>query len=184
MDKIYINLNPKAEKFDTFIFKQWSYYAALGSALILIIILILGLFTSLRLAQYNGQMKKWRGLEQNAKLLSEVKSQILQLEGERKGLDKVITPQNKIGSIFEDIFVSLPQNLWFDSLELKEDILILKGYVIKLDEDYLISLEKFINALRMREYFSSRFKKVNIKNSQKRDFNGVEVLEFNIECKS
>jgi hypothetical protein len=87
-----------------------------------------------------------------------------------------------MADIFEDIFSSLPKNIWFNNISLKKDILDIRGYVVKLDEDYLVSLEKFINNLKAKQNFSSRFKKINIKDSQKNDFHGAEVLEFYIEC--
>ncbi|MDP2923393.1 MAG: hypothetical protein Q8O30_06720 [Candidatus Omnitrophota bacterium] len=182
MDKIYINLNPNIEKFDTATFKKLSYYAVLGVISVLIIILFLGLFVTIRLSSLNSYKTKWKSWEERATSLNKIKAQLAELEAEKKEFQKIVIPYNQVASIFEDLFISLPHNIWLDTLSIKKDSLSLKGYVLKLDEDYLISLEKFINAMKKREYFSSKFKKINIKDSKKENFYGVEVLEFNIEC--
>lgn len=184
MEKIHINLNPKVEKFDTLIFKELFYYAALGVGILLLVILLLGLFVTNGLSKYRTAAAKWNNWQDESLSLGKIKNELLELENEKKEFQKIITPKNQIANIFEDIFAALPQNVWFAALNLKTESLILKGYVVKLDEDYLLSLEKFITALRQRPYFSSKFKKINIRESQKQLFNGVEVLEFNIECLS
>ncbi|MDD4954601.1 MAG: PilN domain-containing protein, partial [Candidatus Omnitrophica bacterium] len=96
----------------------------------------------------------------------------------------MLTPKNQIPDIFEDVFSSLPKNIWFSSMNLKKNTLDIRGYVDKVDEDYLVSLEKLGNNLKSKKYFGSKFKKINIKDSQKKEFNGMEVLEFYIECAS
>ena len=85
--------------------------------------------------------------------------------------------------IFQGIFHSLPKNVWFESLDFKSGAINLKGYVVKWGEDYLVSLDGFVNSLREQEYFSSKFSNMSIRESKKSNFNGVETLKFIIECK-
>jgi Tfp pilus assembly protein PilN len=182
MEKIYINLSPKAVTFDSAILKKFSYYLSWAAASLLALVLILGILAANRAAKCNSYQAKWKSWEDKSKTLAEIKRKLLELENEKNEFQIIVTPQNKIADIFEDLFVSLPTNIWFDALSLKKDSLSLKGYVVRVDEDYLASLEKFINSLKKREYFSTKFKKINIVNSQKNNYNGAEVLEFNIEC--
>jgi hypothetical protein len=184
MTKIHINLNPKVEKFNKLIFRELSYYAALGAGIILAIILLLGLFAASGLAKYKGYQAKWKSWEDKAVLLGKLKGDILEQENKKKEFKNIILPQNQAAKIFEDLYAALPQNIWLEALDLKKEGLNIKGYVVRLDEDYLFSLEKFIKSLAKRPHFPSKFKKINIKDSQKQNFNGVEVLEFNIECVS
>jgi hypothetical protein len=182
MGTIHINLNPKEEKFDNLIFKQLSCWAVLSAGIILVIVLLLGLTAAKKLAEYKLEQAKWKSWEDKVTLLAKLKNEILDLESQKKEFQSVIIPQNQAAEIFEDLFATLPQNIWLETLSLKKESLNAKGYVVKLDEDYLFSLEKFINGFAARPHFSSKFKKINIKESQKQNFSGAEVLEFIVEC--
>ncbi|MCK5288166.1 MAG: hypothetical protein KAJ79_03820, partial [Candidatus Omnitrophica bacterium] len=59
----------------------------------------------------------------------------------------------------------------------------IKGFVVKWQEDYLVSVDKFINNLINKEYSKSKFEKVNMTGSNQIKFNGIEVLEFSVKCK-
>lgn len=182
MDKIYINLSPKQEKTETAVLSNLPYYLSMAIAGCFIIVVLLGIFIVIRMGvsrYYQGKWSKWK---EQYTTLSKIKNEISRLEVQKNELNKILTPQNQMAKIFNDIFASLPQNVWFSSMALKKDSLDMKGYVVKVDEDSLLSLEKFINNLKSKEYFSSKFKKVNIKNSQETGFNGIQVLEFDVEC--
>ena len=190
MNKIIVNLNPKKERVSSEVLQNVVAYtplAILTAAVFLI--LTLGLqIVSLKKMHTNGVYnKKWARWSQKYKLIQAIKMEIANLENEKSVLQKVTTPKYKVETILEDIFAALPRNIWFYDLNFDKEILSLKGYVARwgeASEDYLVFLDKFINSLREKSYFSSRFNKMNIKESQKTNFNGIEVLEFTIECKS
>lgn len=182
MDKIYINLSPKQEKVESAILKDLPYYLGLGAIFCFVVVGALGVFIVIRMGVLKYQEGKWSKHKEQYATLTKIKSEISGLENNNKELKKILTPNNQMAKIFEDIFTSLPPNVWLGSMNLKKDFLIMKGYIVKVDEDYLVSLEKFIKSLKSKEYFTSKFKKINIKNSQKNDFNEIEVLEFDIEC--
>lgn len=182
MDKIYINLNPKQKKEGNAVLKKISYLLGLSILLLLVIIIAFGVLISIKASVYKYDDIKWAKWKEKYTTLNRIKQDVANLENEKNEFKKLLTPKNKMSNIFEDIFSSLPKNIWFNSMNLKKDTLDIRGYVVKIEEDYLVSLEKFINNLKVKEYFSSRFKKINIKDSQKKDFNGAEVLEFYVEC--
>lgn len=182
MDRIYINLSPKQKKEENISLKNLSYYAGLSAFFLLIIIISLGVFIAIRATVYKYEDIKWSKWKEKYETISKIKKEIAGLESDRIEFKKILTTKNQMANIFEDIFSSLPDNIWFNSINTKKDTLDIRGYVVKINEDYLVSLEKFINNLKAKEYFSSRFKKINIKDSQKSDFNTAEVLEFYIEC--
>ncbi|MFA5270987.1 MAG: hypothetical protein WC412_01440 [Candidatus Omnitrophota bacterium] len=183
MDRIYINLSPKKEKIENVLLRQVSYYMLIGVFFILCLIVLVAVVLFIRLAvvkHYESRWAKWKGQYAS---LSVIKGELASLRNEKNEFTKILTPQNQMAKIFSDIFVSLPQNIWFESLNFNKKSLLIKGYVVRLDnEDYLVSLENFINNLKAKEYFISHFKNINIKDSQKTDFNGVEALEFNLGC--
>ena len=93
------------------------------------------------------------------------------------------TSKHDIVLILGDVSSSLPKNIWFDGLNFKGETIDIRGYVVGWDEDYLISLDGFINSLREKDYFASKFSRVNIRKSTRERYNGVEALKFSIECK-
>ena len=182
MDNIYINLSPKQKKEENIFVKDFSYYSGLAAIFLLAIIIALGVFIAMRAGVYKYEDIKWSKWKERYETIEKIKKDIAGLEGDRNEFKRILTPKNQMAKIFEDVFSSLPKNIWFNTMGLKKDTLDIRGYVVKIDEDYLVSLEKFINNLKAKEYFNSRFKKINIKDSQKNNFNGAEVLEFYIEC--
>jgi Tfp pilus assembly protein PilN len=183
MDRIYINLSPKKEKLDNAILQQVSYYMLIGVFFVLCLIALLAVFLFIRIAvtkHYESRWSRWKG---QSSALSVIKNELSSLQNEKSEFTKILTPQTQMAKIFSDIFSSLPQNIWFNSLNFNKKSLNINGHVVRSDsEDYLVSLENFINSLKTKEYFASHFKNINIKDSQKNDFNGIEVLEFNLEC--
>lgn len=182
MDKIYINLNPKQKKEESAVLQKTSYYISLSALLLLAIIILLAVFIGLRASVYKYDDMKWSKWREKYTTLTKIKQDISNLESEKNEFKKLLTPKNQMSDIFGDIFSSLPKNIWLNSMSLKKDTLDIRGYVVKIEEDYLISLERLVNNLKDKKYFSSRFKKINIKDSQKKDYNGAEVLEFYVEC--
>jgi Tfp pilus assembly protein PilN len=184
MEKISINLSPRQEKIENILFRNISYYLTLGVAGVIGIMALLTIFLLLKTGMLKVYESKWVKWERQFNELSKIKKDISELENEKKEFKKVLTPQYNVAKIFEDIYSSLSQNIWFESLSFKKDKLGIRGYILKLDEDYLISLEKFINNLKKKGYFTSKFRKINIKDSQQKDFSKTKVLEFVVECEN
>lgn len=190
MSKIIINLNPKKERVSSEVLQNVVAYtplAILAAAVFLILVLGLQIVSLKKMHTNSVYNKKWAQWEQKYKSIQAIKMEIANLENENNDLQKVTTPKYKLEAIFGDIFAALPRNIWFNNLNFDKGTLTLKGSVASWgdnSEDYLVSLDKFINSLREKNYFSSKFNKININESQKNNFNGIEVLEFAIECKS
>jgi Tfp pilus assembly protein PilN len=185
MNKIDINLNPQKENAPSEMVRNIAAYVpllTLGIAVIFIIIVLLQVFAFQKQHSYNVYKGKWAQWEDEDTLLKRLKNNIYRLEEEKEGIAAIITPKNEAAKLLSDIYAVLPKNIWFDELKFREGFLSLNGYVVRWEEDYLVSLDKFINGLRNGEAFSSHFQKVNIKQSQKDKIRGVEVLRFSLEC--
>lgn len=187
MNKITINLNPQKERASSeFLQKVLPFAPFLGLAVaaVLILILLTQVFVFKKIHTHNVYNKRWKQQQDKFSLLQKIKKQTTTLEIEKNKLADITISKARIEIILEGIFSSLPKNLWLESLSFNESFINLKGYAVKWDEDYLTSLDEFINSLRRKEYFSSKFDKINIKESKLTTFNKVEVLEFIIECKN
>ncbi|MBN3040521.1 MAG: hypothetical protein JW867_05295 [Candidatus Omnitrophica bacterium] len=190
MGKITINLNPQKEAAPSDVIKSITSYTPfviIGALVVLLISSIL-LFVSFGKNQaFNSLNQKWSHWENKASIINQVKTNIASLDTERLNIEEVVTPEYEMSPILGDIFASLPNNIWFESFKFQDGFLSLRGYVVKWPEDpedHLAYLDTFIHSLRNTKYFSKKFKKLNIKESQKATYNNVEVLRFIIECKS
>lgn len=185
MKRIVINLSPQKETVTSVISQTVVSYAPLVGltvVLVAIIIFLLQMVVFKQTYEYAGYHKKWKAWEGRHKEIKRIKNGISKLKRERKGLEEVIIPEYNLVLILSDIASSLPENVWFEGLEFKQGTINLRVYVVRWDEDHLVSLDGFINSLREKKYFSSKFKKTNIKESKKSVFNSVETLKFIIEC--
>lgn len=176
-------MSPKKEKLDNAILQQASYYMLIGVFFILCLIILSAVFLFIRIGVSKHYESRWSKWKEQHKTLSVVKNELTSLKNEKNEFTKILTPQNQMAKMFSDIFSSLPQNIWFNSMNFNKKSLIINGNVVRVNtEDYLVSLENFINNLKTKEYFVAHFKNISIKDSQRNEFNGVEVLEFNLEC--
>ncbi|MDD5194629.1 MAG: hypothetical protein PHQ96_03010 [Candidatus Omnitrophica bacterium] len=185
MAKISINLNPHKEKQQGIVAQSLSSYLPqvfIGAVVFFLLILLLNVFVLIRIGFYGSYQRQWKQWEAKAREISTAKKDIAQLEAKNKELQGIVVPQIEASKMLAATFSALPDNIWFESLSYKKNSLSLKGYVIQWKEDYLASLDKFINTLKADAYFSSIFKKSTMVNSEKKNFQGVEVLEFIIEC--
>jgi len=184
--KISINLNPQKEDASGRVFENvFSCTPLVGLATILVWIFILSLQAVIlkKVYTHSRYKHKWVEWAPKANTLKQLKDEIAKLESTDNKIRELTTPKYEIAAILKDLFSSLPKNVWFETLDFTEDFINLKGYVVKWHEDYLFSLDTFIGTIKGKKYFSSKFNKVNIKDSQKANFNGIEVLQFVIECK-
>ncbi|MBU1112267.1 MAG: PilN domain-containing protein [Candidatus Omnitrophica bacterium] len=186
MKKVVINLNPQKEKNSSLALQNMVSYTPL---VVIAAILGLGLVLLVNVAilkkahSYTAYNKRWKQWSEKAKILQDVKSQMDKLKKEKGQLDKILTPSYEMALILGDIFSSLPKNIWFQNFDFHDQVLKIEGYVVKWNQDYLVSIEEFIKGLRQKEYFSSKFGSSEIVESIRVDFNGQEVLKFIIECK-
>jgi len=186
MRRISINLSPQKEDITSAMLQNVVSYTplvGLAAVIVLVPLLLLQVFIVKQTYTYSGYEKEWGKWESKYNLIKGIKGEITNLEGEKQRLEEVAIPEYNIVLILGDIFSSLPKNIWFNGLNFKGETIDIRGYVAEWNEDYLISLERFINSLREKDYFSSKFSRINIRKSMKENYNGVETLKFNIECK-
>ena len=186
MKKISINLSPQKEDITSAMLQGVvSYTPLIGLTAVIVFVLLffLQIFIVKQTYTYNGYEKKWKQWESKYNLLKGIKGEVVNLGEEKQKLEEVATPEYDVVRILEDIFSSLPKNIWFGRFNFKGETIDIKGYVAGWNEDYLTSLDGFINSLREKDYFSSKFSRINIRKSSKENYNGAETLKFNIECK-
>ena len=184
---IRVNLNPNKDNIPSLALQKLiSFTPLLGVGLVVVTIalLVLQIFILKMTYSYNISKRNWKKWEDKFNITKKIKSEISELEVEKENLQEIITPEYKISLVLENIFSSLPENIWFEKLNFKEGFINIKGYVVKWEEDYLISLDKFMNHLQSKEYFSKKFNNVSLKKSKKAQFSNVEILEFSIQCEN
>jgi len=186
MKKIAINLSPQKETVAIVFLRRLVCHTPLMvliSVLVLVVIMFLQISIFKQAYDYSRWDESWKVWKNKYVKISEIKKEIVNLNKQKNKLEEIGTPKYDIVLIFEAIFYSLPKNVWFETLDFKSGSIILRGHVIKWDEDYLVSLDRFVNSLREQNNFSSKFSNMSIRESKKANFNGVETLKFIIECK-
>ena len=184
--KIVINLNPKKEQ-SSGLFLQKIISSTpliiLATIFIFIVILFQQFFIMNEIHSVNIKKNKWKEWGTKSNEINLIKSDINNLQKEKIKLENVVNPKNDTALILDEIYASLPKNIWFNKLSFTEENMVIKGFVVKWQEDYLVSVDKFINNLINKEYSKSKFEKVNMTGSNQIKFNGIEVLEFSVKCK-
>lgn len=186
MKKVVINLSPQKENITSVVLQNLTSYTPLIGVLVVfvtVIILFLQMFICGQAYRYNAYNRKWNKLSSKHKSIRKIKDDLFSLEEEKASIAKVAAPEHDIVLIFNNIFSALPKNVWFEGLDFQEGKINLKGHIVKWGEDYLVSLDKFINSLREKKYFNSKFNIISIKESKQIIFNGMETVKFIIECK-
>jgi Tfp pilus assembly protein PilN len=186
MKKIKINLNPrKPAIFDQGLGKVLDYIPLLMLLVVFFALLIggIGLFSLTKAARYNHYQNIWKKWEAKSNQLAEIKRNRINLERDFNRIKDVVTPEYTGVTLLNNLFSALSKNIWFKNISFEQKMLEIEGYVVVWDKDPIVSLENFINNLQKNEDFSKKFKKINIKDTKKINFNGVEVTQFIIECK-
>ena len=126
MNKIIINLNPKKDKVSSEVLQNILAYtpmAALSAVILLFIVVGLQIVSLKKMHTVSRYKKKWAQWEQRYNLIQAIKTEIVSLEREKNDLEKVIAPEYEMETILEDIFASLPKNIWFSDLNFNKGIL-------------------------------------------------------------
>lgn len=188
MGKIYINLNPQKEKLINIIFynlASYTHFVAFAAGFLLIVIFIFNAAVFFRGRVYSRYQRFWVEQKDKFDLLNEIKQERAVLSSQKEAFLAVTDVGYRADRMLDDIYSVLPNNIWFNKLDFKQGRIDLRGYVVQWQEDYLVSLvDNFVEPLKKKAEFSSNFKTVNIRNSKRVFFNGIEVLEFNLECLS
>lgn len=187
MKRIVINLYPNKDKTDKKFLKLIKKYAS--SAFLAVIILVavnitLFIFSSLSSLPYNSLSKKWQNLTPQAAVVNSLKNELTFLREKKEKYQNLVSYNIEISHIFADAFKSLPKNIWLKEIVFSEDRLSLIGCVVEWKEERLTSINRFIKNLQKEPYFSKTFKYINPASQRKKKFFGLEIMEFEVECKS
>lgn len=187
MKKIEINLYPYKLRSDKKLFE----FIARSLPIILvatigIVSLNLIVFAAMVISQvYTKNLNyEWQRISPEARQLDSLKKEVASLKERQSQLQGLVTPALEVDRACADIFRALPDTMWFDTIKLSNKSLNFIGYAVKVKEDYLVSVDMFIQSLKEADYFSKAFNSINLKSSRKAQVYGREVVVFEIECKS
>lgn len=186
MKKIEINLCPYSVTEDKKIQKLIAQYfpfvflAALG---FIVINIFLFSVASVSFLTYSQLGKKWSKESPKAMEIELLKKEVTALKEKKKSYDELIKANVAPSYILSDIYKALPINIWLSDIRATEASVSLTGYVVKWQEDYLVSLGNLIKNLKKESHFSGYFKDIIQKSSRKTNLFNVEVMKFELECK-
>jgi Tfp pilus assembly protein PilN len=186
MRRILINLHPLKGRGEPKILKftsQYAPFAFLGLVILVVINLLLFILSTALNIPYKNLKKEWVKLAPQVDKISSSKRELQSLIEEKAKYQKLLTSEVLFSRILSDIFSSLPKNIWLKTIESDSDSINFIGFVVKWKENPLVSVDKFIKNLTKQNYFFTVFQDINLKSSRRRNFSGVEVVEFSIECR-
>lgn len=185
MEKIKINLNPKAKNTGNQSLSKFFDYTPLLAIVVVFLALVWllsGLILLIRVADRNRLTAAWQELRPQNDRLLEIKRQISGLEMKKRNL-KAAKLAGEGGVLLENLFLALPENIWLTNLQIKENSVEINGYALIWQEDALVSLERLVNNLAQDVLFGEKFKNIAIRSTRKDEFRGREVVRFFLECK-
>lgn len=186
MKKIEINLYPYAgDGRDKFIDLLEKFLPAVFLTLcgFIIINIVLFVFTVSSISVRGELGKKWKNIIPKSEALSALKKEVDSLRVKQADYQNLTGATLRVSRLLADIFKSLPENIWFEGISMKDNSLSFSGYAVRWKEDYLVSIQSFIRNLQ-KEKLGEVFKDINLKNSRKNHLSGTEVMRFEIECKN
>ncbi len=187
MKIIRINLHPLREKKEqktfTMLKKYFPYVFAAFFCLAGINIILL-IFTGFYRLPHEKLKKEWQSLTPQVKEILSLKEEVDALNKEKTEYKSLFKKDILISRIFADIQSALPKNIWFEQIKIEKGEINFVGYVVKLNEDYLVSLDSFIKELKKKKYFTGIFPRgnINLKTTRKAKVSGVRVVKFEIGC--
>ncbi|UCC95314.1 MAG: PilN domain-containing protein [Candidatus Omnitrophota bacterium] len=185
MKKIEVNLHPEGEKKEQkwFVYvKRYLPFMLFGLFLLVCVNVVLFLLASSFKKPRANLEKKWHDLTPQVQEITALKKEIDSLKHNRQEYRDLVTESISASQVFAELFDSIPKNIWFSTVDLGNGVLRMNGSVVRWKEDYLVSVNKLINSLNEKKYFSSVFKNINLKNSRKSSIAGVEIMTFSIDC--
>ncbi|MCP4653383.1 MAG: hypothetical protein GY858_08400 [Candidatus Omnitrophica bacterium] len=185
MKKIKINLHPVQAQEETKLVKtagQYMPFAILGLAGLIVANLIIFAFANVLRLSYSGRHKHWKSLSPQVQEIVQLKDELQKHIVEKKDFQNLLSEHLSFSQIMAEFFSSAPKNIWLRDMSINEETVKINGYVVKWKEDRLVSLDKLIKALNEQTYFIEKFRNVGLKNYRKSTLNGVDIIEFRMEC--
>lgn len=135
--------------------------------------------------------EKWESMRPEREKTEKLTSEILTLEKRVAATRKIAEPDLKLVKLLEGLSKAVNPNIWIERLDLKsarqsvsgnKGFLEIEGYAIGKNEQATLLVAKFISNLEGIKVFSDFSETIELKNINKRDFSGEEVMRFKLRC--
>lgn len=185
MKKIIINLNPAKPPESSPASKTLDKFVPFVLVLLILLavfnIFFFGLINFFRLTQ--GSLKKTlKDLQPQVKEVQTAREDLAQINKEKKDYQAALVNDFLVSRVMADAYAAMPINIWLKSFVFGNDSLTLEGAVVQWKEDQMVSLNRFIQELNKKEYFTQKFKTVGLKSYRTNKLQAAETIEFRIEC--
>lgn len=135
--------------------------------------------------------KKWESMRPEREKTEKLTSEILSFEKRVAATRKIAEPDLKLVNLLEGLSKGVDPNIWIERLDLKSvkrfdsgnnGFLEIEGYAIGKNEKATLLVAKFISNLEGIKEFSDICETIELKNINKREFSGEEVMRFKLRC--
>ncbi|MFH1577872.1 MAG: hypothetical protein ABIC18_02215 [Candidatus Omnitrophota bacterium] len=150
-------------------------------ALLLIIHLSLGGIYISKLLQYKAMEKKWVQLTPEHQKVQEWKKQH-KISGQQTAeMNKLLEQRITISDKLQVLSKGLPNGIWLNSLDLKNEKFELKGSVVSLEKDQMRLLNRFISYLKEDARFFKDFSRFELGRVTMRTLGSFAIMDFILE---
>lgn len=185
--RIGINLYPykeeKSNKAVGFIDSNFSIIFLIGLILALLnfLIFVIGQLSFFPAHEAN---KSWKKVEVKAKELEQLKNDLVVLRGKKTTYSDLVKPNISMARILDDVYSSMPKNVWLIAVDFKDKKLEFVASAVEWKNLLSESVDQFIKNLKSKEYFSSKFSKIELKGRRIMKMYGNKIIKFEVECKN
>jgi len=135
--------------------------------------------------------KKWESMRPEREKTEKLTNEISSLEKRVAATRKIAEPDLKLVKLLEGLSKAVNPNIWIEKMDLrsvkqldsgKKGFLEIEGYAIGKNEQATLLVAKFISNLEGIKEFSDFSETIELKNINKREFSGEEVMQFRLRC--
>jgi len=139
----------------------------------------------------NELNEKWDSMRPEREKTEKLTNEIASLEKRVAATRKIAEPDLKLVKLLEGLNKAVNPNIWIQKMDLKaakrsgsgnEGFLEIEGYAIGKNEQATMLVAKFISNLEEVKEFSDFSKTIELKNINKSEFSGEEVMRFELYC--
>jgi len=153
--------------------------------------LVLMFFEIHKKKSLNVLKKKWESMRPEREKTEKLTNEISSLEKRVAATRKIAEPDLKLVKLLEGLSKAVNPNIWIEKMDLrsvkqldsgKKGFLEIEGYAIGKNEQATLLVAKFISNLEGIKEFSDFSETIELKNINKREFSGEEVMQFRLRC--
>ena len=151
-----------------------------GLLMFLALIHVLLLLLNIRKLAYHQILKgKWEAMAPDKENVDSVINEMRAVQGKYKAIEEIVTKggvswAQKLNILSDN----LPRGMWFNKLDLDDEMLSVEGSAISRDTNEIINVHRLTVGLKENTEFMQDFAEIELGSIQRRKIKNVEIADF------